>query len=137
LCCVQYNTYYDIIIYRYVLRVAVDCSVLGNVRRKVVGGVSTLARARLIKRIRGEDSSGGASRGDTSRGSRTYTRTRTFVNDVYVGVCICMETRRRWTRVFSRSCLYYNIISINTMVYTRTRQYILCASARVLLRCEA
>jgi len=80
--------YCDIIIYRYVLRVDVDCSVLGNVRRKAVGGVEALARARLIKRIRGEDSSGGACRGDTSRGSRTYTRTRTYVINVYVSVYV-------------------------------------------------
>jgi len=128
--------YYDIIIYRYVLRVVVDCSVLGNVRRKAVGGVAALTRARFIKRIRGEDSSGGAPcRGDTSRGSRTYTRTRTYVINVYVSVCICIKTRRRRTRVFSRSCLYYNIICI--LSYTHAHVNTFCASARVLLRREA
>lgn len=125
--------YYDIIIYRYVLCVVVDCSVLGNVWRKAVRGVATLARARLIKRIRGEDSSGVASRGDTSRGSRMYTRTRTFVMNLYVGVCIGIETRHRRTRVLSRSCLYYNIISINTMVYTGTRQYIVPQCPRIIM----
>lgn len=59
---------------------------------KAVGaGVAALARARLIKHIRGEEStSGGACRDDTSRGSRTCTRTRTYVMNVYTLACCIM-----------------------------------------------
>jgi len=128
----------------YVLRVTVDCSVLGNVRRKAVGGVAALARARLIKLIRGEESSGGACRDDTSSGSRTYTRTRTYVINVYVGVLYYVEKPTFFATAagqeyFPAHVYYYNI-HIMVHAYKHTHTSICCARVRAyyyLLRCEA